>query len=85
VKGSTAYGISLYVAPPPRFQRIKHVADRVAEKVEGLPSSYMENFESKLNDNYECEGIEIELDVDDSGIKISVKDIYGGRRVIHSD
>lgn len=80
VVGPTVYGIELKVAPYPRFERIKYVAEQVIEQAktaENIPE-----FEQEVNENYACEGLRIGVSVEDSLLSVSVQDIYGGRGVI---
>lgn len=82
VMGPTACGTFLHTAPHPRFQRIKQVAEQVENKVRGVTSDQIPELEESLNDNYECEGIEIELTLENSYVYINVEDIYGGKTVV---
>ncbi len=83
VNGPTAYGTYLEANPYPRFQRIRQVARNVADKI---PSDGTENeineLENELNENYECEGLSINLKIDDSTVIVNVEDDYAGERAI---
>lgn len=68
VMGPKAFGVRLHVVTCPRFERIKHIAELASRVPDPM----------KLNDNYACEGIRIELEND----TLVVKDIFGAREVI---
>lgn len=85
VVGPTAYGTFLHAAPPDRFQRLKYVSGLVAERVERVTAESIPELENELNENYECEGMEIDLTPEDSLIGISVMDTYGGKGVVLED
>ncbi|KXA92685.1 hypothetical protein AKJ64_02475 [candidate division MSBL1 archaeon SCGC-AAA259E17] len=82
VKGSTAYGIFLRASPYPRFQRIKYIAEQTSKKVERASFDQIPLLEEKLNENYECEGIEIILENENSHVSIKVMDVFGGKSVV---
>lgn len=81
VKGPTVYGTTLNATLMPRFQRIKYVANRVKEIVENTYIGNLSELEGELNENYECEGLEIKLSRNEGQAKIKVLDIYGSKIV----
>lgn len=83
VKGPSSFGTFLHAAPFPRFLRIKHVAEQTSDLVEGVSSDQISKIEKELNDNYETEGIKIELNLENNRVKIRVTDIYGGKAVVN--
>ncbi len=82
VKGPIAYGISLKTSVLSRFQRLKYIANQISEKAEDVKVDKLNYLENSLNENYRCEGIKIELAIENSNLEIKVKDIYGAKRVI---
>ncbi len=82
VKGPTAYGIVLRADINSRFMRIKHITDRIIKKAKKISPSEIINFEKELNENYECEGIDINLEIENKTLEVNVRDIYGPKEVI---
>lgn len=82
VKGPTAHGMFLRASPYPRFQRIKHIAEQISRKIERTSFDRVPPLEEKLNENYECEKIEIILENENSHISIKIMDMYGGKSVV---
>lgn len=82
VMGPTAFGTYLQADTYPRFERIEEVAHQVSEKIpENASSEEIEDLEGELNENYECEGLEINLSTDGSKVNIRVNDVYAGETV----
>lgn len=82
VMGPTAFGTYLQADTYPRFERIENLAHQVSDKIpENASSEEIEDLEGKLNENYKCEGIEINLSIDGSKVKIRVNDVYAGETV----
>lgn len=80
VMGSTVYGLELRAKSQPpfggaRFQRQKHVAELIQDKAG--KASDLDVFEREVNDNYACEGLSIDIKVDDK-ISVGVTDNYAG-------
>lgn len=83
VKGPTAHGTYLRAAPHPRFLRIKHIAEHIDRTIgENLTFEHLSNLEAELNENYECEGISLDLNLTENHISIDVIDKYGAKVVI---
>jgi len=82
VEGPAAYGISLRTAPSPRFERIKHVTEQIFDVLKTTPVENIEVLECELNENYACEGLGIELTLDNGMVMVSVSDIFSGRGVL---
>lgn len=82
VKGPSSFGTFLHAAPFPRFLRIRTVAEQISNLIEGVPSDQIPKVEDELNENYEAEGIEIELTLENNHVRVRVTDVYGGKAVI---
>lgn len=82
VKGPTAYGTFLHASPYSRFRRIKHVAEQIERKVGSVAAERIPDLEEELDDNYECEGIDVDLIVEGGTVRIRVSDTYGAKVVI---
>lgn len=83
VAGPTVYGIKLKAYPRPRFNRIKYVAEQVLNKASlAARENKLEDFESRINENYASEGLKIELWEKEGAVYENVKDVYGGRAVV---
>ncbi|KXB08059.1 hypothetical protein AKJ58_01025 [candidate division MSBL1 archaeon SCGC-AAA385D11] len=80
VNGPTAYGIRLYSASSPRFERLKYVAERVAKQAE---NENLNELERKLNENYAAEGLHITLTLSpDNAVEVRVEDTFGAKAII---
>ncbi len=80
VGGAVVSGMSLSVEATPRFERIHHVAELVREAARGAEN--LTWLELKLNENYACEGLEIEIWADAGGVTVVVRDTFAAKVVI---
>lgn len=78
VMGPRAFGLSLHAMSRPRFERIRHVAERSAVLVAGADLAELER---ALNENYACEGLAMELREENGIVSVVVRDIFGAREV----
>jgi len=86
VLGPCVYGISLDASPPPRFERIKKVAElalqQAGDELDKLEPN-LPALQDDLNKNYACEGLDIELwSPDNISVSVDVTDVFGARKVI---
>lgn len=82
VKGPASFGMVLKANISSRFIRIKNVTNQILKKVNKVSINEIEEFEEELNDNYQYEGIRVDLKIENSHLKVNVKDVYGSKRVI---
>lgn len=86
IRGPAAYGTFIQVSPHPRFLRIRHVAEQWRTKLlNGLRPENLSLFENDLDENYGCEGIDIDLDLVDNSVFLNAADVYGSRIVVVED
>lgn len=80
VKGPSAYGTYIKASTFARFKRLKQLTEQLNEEnYSHLDNDEeMKKLEGELNENYRCEGIEVNLYRENSQILAEVRDIYGG-------
>lgn len=77
VTGTRAYGVKLNAGIAPRYTRMLNVAYQIYTEAQGVPD--VDAFETELNENYAAERLGFTLTETDSRVRVTVRDLYGGR------